>query len=166
MATLADLFAGAGGWSHGWRLATGEDPLRLLVRYGATQFANGWDGNMAMLAFHIAQRSIRFLLPLPSKDANEFRLTPAGKRERSQQDRERAWEQACRARWRALLLTIKAKLEAAAIGISTIEDEFMAWTVMPGRHGRTVGELIQPQIAEAVANNKPTRLLLSEGADG
>lgn len=22
-----DLFAGAGGWSHGWRIATGQEPL-------------------------------------------------------------------------------------------------------------------------------------------
>jgi hypothetical protein len=142
------------------------DIERLLVRYGATQFANGWDGNMAMLAFHIADRSIRFLLPLPPKDGPQFVKTPGGKRTRSPEDRERAWEQACRSRWRALLLVIKAKLEAASVGISTIEDEFMAWTVVPGSRGKTIGEIVRPQLAEAAASHKPARLLLGEGTDG
>jgi site-specific DNA-cytosine methylase len=25
--SLVDLFAGAGGWSHGWRTATGTEPM-------------------------------------------------------------------------------------------------------------------------------------------
>lgn len=135
---------------------------RLLDRYGASSFASGRDGNMAMIGFTIENRTIRFMLPLPDPSATEFRMTPGGRRERSQPDQARAWEQACRSRWRALLLVIKAKLEAAACGISTIEDEFLAWTVLPG--GKTVGEAIRPQIAAAIENGKPPRLLLTGGA--
>jgi hypothetical protein len=135
---------------------------RLLSRYGASQFASGWDGSTAMVGFAIVGRTIRFMLPLPDKQADEFQKTPAGRRLRHPVDAERAWEQACRARWRALLLVIKAKLEAAQTGISTIEDEFMAWTVLPG--GRTVGDELRAKITTAIESGKPTRLLLTGGA--
>jgi hypothetical protein len=137
---------------------------RLLARYGANQFASGWDRDCAHLGFSIESRTIRFLLPLPDRNADEFSLTPAGRRRRNPAAAERAWEQACRARWRALLLVIKAKLEAAAVGISTIEDEFMAWTVLPGSRGRTIGDLLRPQIAESMATGKAPQLLLGGGA--
>lgn len=137
---------------------------RLLARYGASQFALGWDRGAAHLGFRIADRTIRFLLPLPDRAADEFRLTPAGRRRRSAVDQERAWEQACRSRWRALLLVIKAKLEAAAIGISTIEDEFLAWTVLPGGRGQTVGDELRPRIAAMIADGKAAPLLLGGGS--
>lgn len=138
---------------------------KLLARYGASQFASGWDdeGRAAHLGFRIENRTIRFLLPLPDKAADEFTLTPAGRRKRHPEDAARAWEQACRSRWRALLLVIKAKLEAAACGISTIEDEFLAWTVVPGGRGRTVGDMLRPQLAEAIATGKAAPLLLTGG---
>jgi hypothetical protein len=140
------------------------DIEKLLSRYGATKFASGWDDGEAHLGFCIASRTIRFVLPLPDKTADEFTLTPAGRRKRNPEDAARAWEQACRSRWRALLLVIKAKLEAAEVGISTIEDEFMAWTVLPGNRGRTIGEILRPQIEEAVASGKIAPLLLGGGA--
>lgn len=55
-----------------------------------------------------------------------------------------AWEQACRAKWRALYLIIKAKLEAVESGISTIEREFFYDIVLPD--GNTVGEFLSPQL--------------------
>lgn len=137
---------------------------RLLQRYGASQFASGWDNESAHLGFVVEQRTIRFVLPLPDRTAEEFQKTPGRGRQRSQVEAERAWEQACRARWRALLLVIKAKLEAAACGISTIEDEFLAWTVLPGSRGRTVGEELRPLIAERIATGKHVPLLLGGGA--
>ena len=39
--------------------------------------------------------------------------------------------QACRQRWRALLLIIRAKLEAVESGITTLESEFLANIVLP-----------------------------------
>jgi hypothetical protein len=43
---------------------------------------------------------------------------------------------------------IKAKLEAVESGISTLEQEFLAQVVTES--GRTIGEIIIPQISEAV----------------
>lgn len=137
---------------------------RLLTRYGAEQFMSGWRDNEAVVGFVIDRRVIRFMLPLPGKDAPEFRRTPAGRRTRSPADAERAWEQACRSRWRALALVIKAKLEAVATGISTIEDEFLAWTVVPGGDGRTIGDVLRPQIARSIADGTPAMLQLGFGS--
>ena len=46
----------------------------------------------------------------------------------------------------ALLLCIKAKLDAVECGITKFEAEFMAQIVDPS--GRTVGEIILPQIPQ------------------
>ena len=126
---------------------------KLLVRYRATEFATGWATGTAQVGFVIADRRIRFILPLPNKADKEFKLTPAGRYERTPEQREKAWEQACRARWRALLLVIKAKLEAATCGISTIEDEFLAWIVVGD--GRTVGDVIRPMVAASINSGRP-----------
>lgn len=52
---------------------------------------------------------------------------------------------------------MKAKLEAVAAGISTIEQEFLAWVVMPD--GSTVGELAIPAIAESYRTGRTPNLL-------
>ena len=101
-------------------------------------------------------------LPLPAKSDKQFHRTPTGRQRRNPADAERAWEQACRSRWRALLLVIKAKLEAVQVGISTVEDEFLAWTVLPG-DARTIGERLRPQIEESVKSGKPPLLLALGG---
>jgi len=77
---------------------------------------------------------------------------------RSAAQSEALWQQACRARWRALLLCIKAKLEAIESGITEFEDEFLPYIVLPD--GRTAAEWLRPQIAIAYKTNRmPTDLL-------
>src|SRR4051794_7453846 len=100
---------------------------RMLVRYGATAFGLAWQNGSAGIQFALGDRHIRIELPLP--DRTEYRLTPTGI-QRSSAQVEVAWEKACRQRWRALVLIIKAKLEAIESGISTIEDEFLASVVL------------------------------------
>lgn len=136
---------------------------RLLAARGAQQFASGWKGTTAVLAFALGRRSIRFLLPMPDPTAKEFTRTEVRNVRRTHEDARRRWEQACRSRWRALFLVIKAKLEAVDCGISTVEDEFLAWTVIPG-DGRTVGERFQPELRAAIESGEPPRLLLTGGA--
>lgn len=122
---------------------------KLVTRAGATQYASGWDGDTAVIGFTIQSRVIRFLLPMPNKADKQFLRTPKGAFMRTPEGRQKAWEQACRSRWRALLLVVKAKLEAVQCGISTIEDEFMAWTVTGD--GRTIGEIVRPLLPSATA---------------
>lgn len=59
--------------------------------------------------------------------------------------------------WRALLLTIKAKLEAVAGGIEEFDDAFMAQIVLPT--GETMGERSRPLIAQAYESGKVPPLL-------
>jgi hypothetical protein len=68
-----------------------------------------------------------------------------------------AWEQACRQRWRALALVVKAKLEAVECGISTFEEEFLAWMMLPD--GSTVGDRMLPQLETAYRTGQMPPLL-------
>lgn len=132
----------------------------LVGRYGASQFVSGWSGDHASIGFVIDKRSIRFDLRMPERSS--FAQTETGRTRRSPRVVEHAWEQACRSRWRALLLVIKAKLEAVEAGISSIDEEFMAWTVVPGS-GKTIGQRLLPEIADAIANGRAPTLMLTRG---
>ena len=133
---------------------------RILRRYGATAFAYGWDTEAATLMFEIANRRVMFRLPMPNRADRTFTRTPTGK-DRSTAAAEGAYEQAVRQRWRALALVIKAKLEAVAAGITTVEQEFLAHIVLPD--GRTVGEHTSPVIAAAYETGE-MRPMLPGGA--
>lgn len=127
---------------------------RMLVRYGATAFQYGWEGDRAAVGFRIEGRYVRILMPMPHPSESE--TTDAG-RMRSEAATMRAHEQAVRQRWRALVLIIKAKLEAVTSGISTIEREFMADVVMP--NNQTIGQWLAPQIEAAYTSGKMPPLL-------
>lgn len=120
-----------------------------LSKYGASQFAYATDSvrGLASIQFAAKERHIRFVLKLPSLEEKQFKFTPSLRNRRNSEDQYRAWEQACRQRWRALALCVKAKLEAVQCGISTFEDEFMAQIVLPS--GQTVSQLMRPQISKA-----------------
>ena len=127
---------------------------KTLLRYGADNFAYAMASGKALIGFTMYERQIKFVLPLPKKE--EFKLTPTG-RERTENSQYEAWEQACRQRWRALNLVIKAKLEAVECGISVFEDEFMANIVLPG--GQTVGDFMKPQIEQAYISGSVPQML-------
>ena len=80
---------------------------RLLTRYGAASFASGWQGDQATIVFSMKDRRIKFILPLPRRDAREFTHSPKQGYRRSDADAYKAWEQATRQRWRALALVVK-----------------------------------------------------------
>jgi hypothetical protein len=113
-----------------------------LKRFGASHFAFQVSPEKAMVAFRTNDRNIRFDLPLPQRESF---------RDQRGQEREE------RRRWRALLLTIKARLASVESEIETFEQAFMAHVVMPD--GRTISETIGGQIALAYDTGKPTALL-------
>lgn len=123
---------------------------RTLDRWGADQFMYGTQPGEAIVGFRIKGRVVRLRLAMPDKNADEFRLTPSRGFERTAEQQRLAYEQAVRQRWRALALVIKAKLEAVEAGISTVEAEFLADTLLPS--GDTVGQWIEPQVREAVGS--------------
>jgi len=130
---------------------------RTLTRYGAEAFAYGWQGGRASIMFELANRRVRFELPMPDRTDRAFTHTPAAGRPRTPEAAAREWEQAGRQRWRALALVIKAKLEACEAGITTVEDEFLAHTVLP--NGSTVGQWAAPQLAIAYSQGTMPALL-------
>jgi hypothetical protein len=136
---------------------TKADIEDLIQKAGAGQFVSGYKENMAVIGFSLANRQIRFVLPLPDKQEQKFWFTPERRTKRSEKQAYEAWEQACRSRWRALYLIIKAKLEAVDSGISTIEREFFYDIVLPD--GKTVGEFMAPQIETAYKTGEMPPLL-------
>jgi hypothetical protein len=133
----------------------------ILARYGADQFMYGWKDSGVVIAFRASNRHVRFVLPLPDRQAKEFTRIPenqhGGFRAASPEVAYKRYEQACRQRWRALALCIKAKLETVATGISHFEDEFMANIILP--NGQTMGDHAKPLIAEAYESGKMPALL-------
>lgn len=86
---------------------------------------------------------------MPPQTADEFVFSMdrwKNKKRRSDADIAKHWQQACRQRWRALALCIKAKLEAVECGIVSFEQEFLAHFQMPD--GRTIGDHIIHQLKD------------------
>lgn len=137
---------------------------RVLSKYGASGFGYSWERrevairpvpmygpkteqrDFAAVVFQFKERRVRLDVPMPT--ARE-----AGTAQRA--------EARTRQRWRALLLVIKAKLEAVESGISTLEQEFLANIVTES--GRTIGEVLVPRLSEAMAAG---RLLPAAGETG
>lgn len=110
----------------------------LLRRYGADQFYSGEEVGRAALGFRIKGIMVRIHMKIPR-----------GNNAKEEKERRRVF--------RAVLMIIKAKLEAVESGISLLEDEFLANTVMPD--GSTVGEWARPQITSMYKDGKMPPLL-------
>lgn len=130
---------------------------RTLQRWNASEFAYGEASDLAMVQFSMKGRQVRMLVPMPARDSREFTHTPGRGQPRSQAQREAAYEQAVRQRWRALNLVIKAKLEAVEAGISSFEAEFLGHILLPG--GQTVADAVRDDIEHAYKTNTPPALL-------
>lgn len=128
---------------------------KILRKYGANEFVSGWNENQAMIMFTMEGRKVKFLLPLPPKE--DFSRTETG-RARKPNQIEEAYEQGIRQRWRALNLAIKAKLEILECGISSFDEEFLPYIVLPS--GKTVAEEVVPKIEKAYLDGKAPILLI------
>jgi hypothetical protein len=105
----------------------------VIRRYGATGFNSGWHGEDVRVEFLCKDRHIRFVMREPQA------------------------EQAKRQKWRALLLLVKAKLEAVDAKIVTFEEAFLSDIVMSD--GKTVWERVREPIALEYSNRKPASLI-------
>lgn len=133
---------------------------RLLSRAGASEVAFHWRaGEGAVVAFDLSGRLIRVALPMAPRA--QFERTATG-RERSPRAVEDRYRQEERRRWRALALFLRAKLEAVESGISTLDQEFLAYLVVGG--GDTVGDRLIPQLEQALRDGDQLPRLLPGGA--
>jgi len=112
------------------------DEIRHTVaRYGAEQFLHAAMDDRLIVGFTKDARQVRFQIGQDPGDAqNNRRLA------------------------RALLLVLKAKLEAVASGVSIFEDEFLANIVMPD--GNLVASHVRPRLQAAYANGGEAPALL------
>ena len=141
----------------------------MIVKYGASHVGFMDGPGKSVVEFIAKERRIRFVLPLPDQTDKRFthekpRRSYSQARLRSKDAAYKAWEQACRERWRSLCLAVKAKLDCVATGISSFESEFMAHTVDPDT-GRTIGEIMLPIIAQsydAIGESKPLAIAFEE----
>lgn len=131
-----------------------------LRRYGADQFMSGWKDGQAAIQFRLNNKMVRFILPLPDPKSEEFTHFRNGGSliARTTERAAARWEQACRQRWRALSLAIKAKLEAVECGITTFEEEFFAHIMVPGTKGLTMGQFAMRDLEKAYETNKTPQL--------
>lgn len=129
---------------------------RLLIKNGATQSVFGNTTGQALLAFEMPTvdahgdrvvRRLRFLVPMPTVDRKMTEQKAAAERRR---------------RWRALLLVLKAKLEAVASNIVTFDQEFLAHIVVEGNS--TVGDRFVPSLSKAIESGGNLPPLLGAGS--
>jgi len=119
---------------------TRMDIEKLLAKHGAQAFGFSQDGARAVIAFRMKGLSYRFTMAVPDEP------------------------QAQRSKWRALLLVIKARLEGVESGIETMEDAFLANTVMAD--GATVAEWLKVEIKDAAKLGRMPQRLALEGPRG
>ncbi|SRR5579884_3610523 len=130
----------------------------LLARHNATGFLYGEQGDRAMIAFELAGRRYRMELHyLPLEEFAWAKVNQYQEKQRTPTQMKAAYEQEKQRLWRGLALLVKAKLEAVADGISTLEEELLPYTVMPT--GETVGEWLQPQLEQVYRNGQMPPLL-------
>lgn len=143
----------------------------LLRRYGADAIMTYEErsARIAAVAFRVRGRNVRLTLPLPDPAAKELthRRTPNGfLRPRPKAEALARWEQACRSRWRLLVLLVQAKLEAIEAQVSTFEREFLADIMLPS--GETFSEAVAQGKADQLLGpaDGSVPLLLGGGATG
>lgn len=127
---------------------------KLLQAHGASGFSYAWQDSTARVEFLIGGRHVRLTVPLPPASGFEFTAT---RQRRTAASAKAAHEKALRARWRALLLIVRAKLEAIATGVVDFDSEWLPYLVLPD--GRTVAEVAVPEVVAAYSTGVTPQLL-------
>jgi hypothetical protein len=121
---------------------------KLLSRHKCAKFMAGVDHELhrATVQFQAHNRIVKFEIALPNPADPKYKKIKNSYLQRSAAGVAKTVEQEERTRWRALLLVIKAKLEAVESGIATFEEEFLAHVLLPNQ--QTVAEFIGPTVAQ------------------
>jgi hypothetical protein len=137
---------------------------KLLSAHQCKSFASGIDHekHRATVQFAAHNRIIKFEIDLPNAADPKYTRMKNSYVQRTRAGVEKLVEQETRTRWRALLLVIKAKLEAIESGIATFDDEFLAHMLLPNQE--TVGEYVAPMIAQIYETGRmPVERRLASG---
>lgn len=137
---------------------------RLLMRHKCSKFMAGVDheAHRATIQFQAHNRIVKFEIALPNPADPKYKRIKNSYLQRTAAGVAKIVEQEERTRWRALLLVIKAKLEAIESGIATFEDEFLAHVLLPNQ--QTVAEYIGPVVEQVYQTGRmPTERMLTAG---
>lgn len=136
---------------------------RMLSRHKCTKFTTGIDHeeHRAVVQFHAHNRIVKFEIDLPDPTDPKYRRMKNSNLQRTASGIAKVVDQEERTIWRALLLVIKAKLEAVESHITTFETEFLAHVILPNQ--QTVAEFIGPAVAQMYETGRmpPERQLTS-----
>ena len=132
-----------------------EEIERVLARYGADSFGYATEGNRALITFSMESRRIRMFLVL--FEFEDFEPHPHTAETHRPGPAEGLRTGLSRALAVPLALIVKAKLEAVAAGITTLETEFLAHIVLPD--GSTVGQVMLPQVDQAYRSGEMPPML-------
>lgn len=141
---------------------------RLLSKHKCQKFMAGVDHEQhrATVQFQAHNRIIKFEIALPDPADPKYKRIKNSYLQRSASGVTKVVAQEERTRWRALLLVIKAKLEAVESGIATFEDEFLAHVLLPNQ--QTVAEYIGPMVAQVYETGRmpPERMIAGVVEEG
>lgn len=112
---------------------------QALAKFGAKSFAFASHPDKAIVMFEFSERRVRFDLPL-RKENTEAKTARVH-----------------RESWRALFLSIKAKLVSVDTGIETFEEAFLAHVVLAD--GSRVADVVRPAIAHQYKTGQMMPLL-------
>ena len=132
---------------------------RMLNKFKCRKFLAGvdHDAHRATVQFEAHDRIVRFEIALPDPRDPKWKRIKNSYLDRNAAGVAKVVAQEERTRWRALLLVIKAKLEAVESGIAVFEEEFLAHIVLPNQ--QTVGQWVLPEVARIYESGRmpPTR---------
>ncbi len=117
---------------------------RVLEKYGAARFGTMTEPDKATVYFEVKGRQLQWAIPLPDKSKLRDK-----------------YDQEVRRRWRVLVITIKAMLEAVESGLLSFDEAFLSHIVIPGT-AKTIGEALNTKRIDAIYAGKTPALLLAE----
>jgi hypothetical protein len=133
----------------------------MVVSWGAEDFGYFQDGGKAVVSFMARNRRVRFSVVLVTDRA--VRDSLVGKwgfrhKDPTDSDVAKIREQETRRKWRALALSIKAKLVAVDDTVETFEEAFLAHIVDP-HSNQTVAEIVTARLEQAYTSGRKVPLL-------
>lgn len=134
-----------------------QDIDKILSKYRADRRGIIEEPGRALIVFERDGRRVQMEMFLPHPESKEFKRVRSSYGHQAGDFDPVKHEQACRQKWRALGLVLKAKLEAVESGITSFETEFLAHIFLPG--GGTVGKWIGPQLETSYKTGKMPKLL-------
>lgn len=141
---------------------------KLVRKAGFQNFMQGVADDRIVTAFSGPEgRQVRLIVPTAEMGdellvrMRDMARAYGTRMPKSHQD---AWEQHRRQVGRALVLTVKAKIECIEAGIETFDDAFMSQLALPD--GRTVGEMVRAEMTQIYLGGRSPPAMLPDYSKG